>query len=126
MCLLWCRGRCACRADENWYNLRCKERNRKIEWQIESLISDSVRSPGDRTVGVACAVCLRVRSYIAACAVSQEIVMDPAFAELRDRFVESHCAVFDDCDENKLEYTPLFQGWTAMIARFSRSLMSGT
>ena len=36
-----------------------------------------------------------------------EVVSAPAFKEFQQYFVESHCHLFDNVEENKLEYTEL-------------------
>ena len=41
--------------------------------------------------------------------------MDPEFEDARESFCRSHCVVFDDTDENKLEYTEVFGQYTALI-----------
>ncbi|KAJ1444831.1 the ARF-like 2 binding protein BART-domain-containing protein [Pelagophyceae sp. CCMP2097] len=43
----------------------------------------------------------------------EEILLGDAFAELQTNFCAAHCDVFEDCDENKLEYTPLFTAYAA-------------
>ena len=49
--------------------------------------------------------------------------MNPAFQELRDGFMERHADVFEDTEENKLQYMGIFKDWTATIESYiTRSL----
>eukprot|EP00035_Acanthoeca_spectabilis_P037389 m.44969 g.44969 ORF g.44969 m.44969 type:complete len:147 (+) comp8589_c0_seq1:165-605(+) len=45
----------------------------------------------------------------------QDIVMDLEFQQVRDEFIEKHQDTFEDADENKLEYTPIFKDWVSLI-----------
>lgn len=47
-----------------------------------------------------------------------ENVMDEAkFDNRLNAFVQEHCNIFDDAEENKLEYTPIFEEYTAMVEK---------
>mmetsp|Transcript_28836 Transcript_28836/g.75659 ORF Transcript_28836/g.75659 Transcript_28836/m.75659 type:complete len:146 (+) Transcript_28836:117-554(+) len=45
----------------------------------------------------------------------QDIVMEPEFQTVRDGFIDKHKDTFEDAEENKLEYTPIFKDWCALI-----------
>ncbi|KNC52959.1 uncharacterized protein AMSG_09130 [Thecamonas trahens ATCC 50062] len=45
----------------------------------------------------------------------EDAIMDPAFGEALEQFRDAHCEMFDDGEENKLEYMPLFSEWQAMV-----------
>eukprot|EP00798_Chlamydomonas_sp_ICE-L_P016060 gene16060-22197_t len=45
----------------------------------------------------------------------QDILVDPEFGDQRDSFCQQHCTVFEDNEENKLEYTVIFSAYTEMI-----------
>lgn len=45
----------------------------------------------------------------------EEILMDGEFISIQNAFCERHCEVFVDDDENKLEYTPIFNDYTRLI-----------
>ena len=38
-------------------------------------------------------------------------IADEGFQSLQDGYCEKHCGVFEDTDENKLEYTKIFEGY---------------
>ena len=38
----------------------------------------------------------------------EEIAISEAFQDLLNKFGEDHCFVFEDTEENKLEYTAIF------------------
>jgi len=44
--------------------------------------------------------------------VLESIVMDPVFRSTHEHFCKTHCGVFEYSDENKLEYTTIFQQYT--------------
>eukprot|EP01044_Picomonas_judraskeda_P002786 COSAG03_NODE_211_length_10586_cov_7.728140_2_plen_210_part_00 len=43
---------------------------------------------------------------------------DDGFRALQDQFCKRHCGVFENTDENKLEYTRIFESYTKMIESF--------
>ena len=45
----------------------------------------------------------------------QEIAMNPQFQELRDGFLAKHAGVFEDTEENKLEYMGIFKEWVRSV-----------
>uniref|UniRef100_A0A7S3G294 ADP-ribosylation factor-like protein 2-binding protein n=1 Tax=Palpitomonas bilix TaxID=652834 RepID=A0A7S3G294_9EUKA len=45
----------------------------------------------------------------------ENAVMDESFRRLEDEFIRSHCHVFEDSDENKLEYTPIFETYVNLV-----------
>ena len=47
-----------------------------------------------------------------------EVVANPAFKEFQLSFVESHCHLFDNIEENKLEYTEIHQQYEAQIEAY--------
>ena len=53
-----------------------------------------------------------------------ELLMDDGFHEIADGFVAKHCGVFDDGEENKLEYTTLFADYTALLERYIESRLA--
>lgn len=48
----------------------------------------------------------------------QSLVMRQEFQDVRDTFLKEHCSIFEDTEENKLEYTPLFKEWTRRLEGF--------
>ncbi|CAM9165245.1 unnamed protein product, partial [Heterosigma akashiwo] len=40
------------------------------------------------------------------------------FTDLQTPFFKQHCDEFEDTDENKLEYTDIFNSYTEMIEEF--------
>ena len=53
-----------------------------------------------------------------------EVLMDEGFHECTDAFVAKHCGVFEDGEENKLEYTTLFAEYTALLERYIESRLA--
>mmetsp|Transcript_6614 Transcript_6614/g.10426 ORF Transcript_6614/g.10426 Transcript_6614/m.10426 type:complete len:196 (+) Transcript_6614:157-744(+) len=47
--------------------------------------------------------------------VLEEIIMDPKFVNLQNNFCRQHCTIFEDTEENKLEYTGIFNEYTDVI-----------
>lgn len=45
----------------------------------------------------------------------EEVLLDPSFETIKRKFCEEHCNIFDDKDENKIEYTEIFQKYTTLI-----------
>ena len=45
----------------------------------------------------------------------EDFMMHEDFAETQAAFCRERCAVFEDTDENKLEYTPIFDEYTAAL-----------
>jgi ADP-ribosylation factor 2-binding protein len=48
----------------------------------------------------------------------EEVLMDPEFQLSQDEFCLAHCDKFFNDDENRLEYTPLFEHYAALIENF--------
>jgi len=48
----------------------------------------------------------------------EEILMDDSFVSLQKDFCEKHCDVFEDTEENKLEYMGIFNDYTDKIEAF--------
>lgn len=44
----------------------------------------------------------------------EDIMMDPTFQGPQEEFCRENCGVFEDSDENKLEYTTLFERYTEL------------
>ena len=44
--------------------------------------------------------------------VLESIIMDPEFRSQHEAFCRANCAVFENTEENKLQYTTLFQQYT--------------
>lgn len=51
------------------------------------------------------------------CGAIEEIVMDEEFSSVQRGFCEAHYSIFEDTDENKIEYTALFAEYTALMER---------
>lgn len=45
----------------------------------------------------------------------EDIILDPAFEDEREVFCRNNCHHFEESDENKLEYTDIFQKYTELI-----------
>lgn len=45
----------------------------------------------------------------------ENIILSGEFAALRENFLKHHCHVFDDVEENKLEYTDIYKQYTDLI-----------
>lgn len=45
----------------------------------------------------------------------QDLVIGDEFQKTRDAFMAKHKGIFEDKEENKLEYMPIFQSWTQLI-----------
>jgi len=50
--------------------------------------------------------------------VIEETLVDPDFQQVQDQFCEKHCDVFEDTEENKLEYTSIFEKYTKLVEHF--------
>mmetsp|Transcript_12804 Transcript_12804/g.20841 ORF Transcript_12804/g.20841 Transcript_12804/m.20841 type:complete len:186 (-) Transcript_12804:235-792(-) len=51
--------------------------------------------------------------------VLEEVIMDPDFVDMQTTFCKKHCALFDEeGEENKLEYTTLFNEYTDLIESY--------
>lgn len=61
-----------------------------------------------------CACAVRVCLAVLCCGLRT----DDGFRTLQDQFCNRHCAVFENTDENKLEYTRIFESYTKMIESF--------
>ena len=48
----------------------------------------------------------------------EELLLDEEFVSLQDGFCAEHCHVFEDTEENKLEYTDIFVAYTERIEGF--------
>ena len=49
---------------------------------------------------------------------------DEGFKTLQDQFCTRHCGVFENTDENKLEYTRIFESYVRMIESFVTESLS--
>ncbi|XP_076042571.1 ADP-ribosylation factor-like protein 2-binding protein isoform X2 [Oratosquilla oratoria] len=45
----------------------------------------------------------------------QDILLSEDFGKLQDEFMEQYCGCFEDEEENKLEYTSIFQEYTTLL-----------
>ncbi|XP_053640868.1 ADP-ribosylation factor-like protein 2-binding protein [Cherax quadricarinatus] len=45
----------------------------------------------------------------------EDIILSNEFSTLRENFLKKHCHLFDDNDENKLEYMDIFKQYTNLI-----------
>lgn len=53
----------------------------------------------------------------------EEIIMEPEFQEMQERFMQTNCGHFEDKDENKLIYTDIFNQYTQAVEDYiERSL----
>ncbi|XP_022246438.1 ADP-ribosylation factor-like protein 2-binding protein isoform X2 [Limulus polyphemus] len=48
----------------------------------------------------------------------EDIIMEPEFQELQKDFFDKYCTVFEDKEENKLEYTTIFNHYTELIESY--------
>eukprot|EP00163_Fabomonas_tropica_P016055 TRINITY_DN2896_c0_g1_i2.p1 TRINITY_DN2896_c0_g1~~TRINITY_DN2896_c0_g1_i2.p1 ORF type:complete len:215 (-),score=39.86 TRINITY_DN2896_c0_g1_i2:297-941(-) len=48
----------------------------------------------------------------------EDIVMNQEFMDKQDAFINANCHIFEDSEENKLEYTPLFQQFGELVETF--------
>lgn len=48
----------------------------------------------------------------------QEIAITPDFQQTRDRYLAQFAHEFDDSEENKLQYMPIFKDWTTLIESY--------
>lgn len=53
----------------------------------------------------------------------QDILLDPEFVQLQASFSDQYADQFEDTDENKLEYTELFERYTTNIEDFLEQQM---
>ncbi|KAK4309336.1 hypothetical protein Pmani_019031 [Petrolisthes manimaculis] len=45
----------------------------------------------------------------------ENIILSEEFASLRENFLAQHCHIFDDAEENKLEYMDIYKQYTDLI-----------
>eukprot|EP00949_MAST-11_sp_MAST-11-sp1_P000337 g337.t1 len=45
----------------------------------------------------------------------EELLMDEAFSSARDAFCKQHCNAFEDSEENKIEYTQIFDNFVQLV-----------
>ena len=48
----------------------------------------------------------------------EDIVIDPVFQEMQTSFMDKYCHEFEDCEEYKLSYTPIFNEYVNMLEKF--------
>eukprot|EP00735_Rhodelphis_limneticus_P013131 TRINITY_DN6655_c0_g1::TRINITY_DN6655_c0_g1_i1::g.20285::m.20285 TRINITY_DN6655_c0_g1::TRINITY_DN6655_c0_g1_i1::g.20285 ORF type:complete len:209 (-),score=43.90,sp/Q5ZKW5/AR2BP_CHICK/44.96/5e-32,ARL2_Bind_BART/PF11527.3/5.4e-27 TRINITY_DN6655_c0_g1_i1:540-1166(-) len=48
----------------------------------------------------------------------EDILMDDAFVRTQNQFLAKHCGVFEDNEENKLEYTSLFEEYNQLVEQY--------
>lgn len=51
----------------------------------------------------------------------QEIVIEPKFEKMQKEFLDKYCDVFEDKNENKLEYTAIFKQYTELTEKYIES-----
>eukprot|EP01041_Mallomonas_annulata_P002739 gene2739-5394_t len=51
----------------------------------------------------------------------EEVILDEEFNIQQTEYCDRHCDIFEDNDENKLEYTDIFQEYTSFIERIIES-----
>lgn len=51
----------------------------------------------------------------------EDIVVDEVFQEMQMNFMDKHCDEFDDSEENKLSYTPIFNEYVGMLEKHIES-----
>jgi len=51
-------------------------------------------------------------------------VIDPEFEDLSNTFLEKHCMVFEDEEENKFEYTTIFKDYQKMLEKYIESKLA--
>lgn len=56
----------------------------------------------------------------------QDIIISDEFQDNLNEFCRAHCDVFDDCEENKVEYMPLFKKHSELIEKFLEERLSST
>ena len=56
-----------------------------------------------------------VSQYDALIGALEDLAVSEKFQKILHDFSEEHCQIFEDCAENKLEYTGVFKTWTALI-----------
>eukprot|EP00937_MAST-01D_sp_MAST-1D-sp2_P005866 g5866.t1 len=56
----------------------------------------------------------------------EEVLLDGDFVSLQDDFCTEHCGVFEDTDENKLQYTEIFFQYTERIEGFIAERLTAT
>eukprot|EP00002_Diphylleia_rotans_P016296 TRINITY_DN3171_c0_g2_i3.p1 TRINITY_DN3171_c0_g2~~TRINITY_DN3171_c0_g2_i3.p1 ORF type:complete len:183 (-),score=40.52 TRINITY_DN3171_c0_g2_i3:915-1463(-) len=45
----------------------------------------------------------------------EEILMEPGFSDRQSKFIQKHCDAFEDSEENKLSYTPIFEEYVRLM-----------
>jgi len=50
-------------------------------------------------------------------AIEEILIMDEEFLSTQRQFCDEHCRIFEDTEENKMEYTGLFGQYTALMER---------
>mmetsp|Transcript_29403 Transcript_29403/g.65835 ORF Transcript_29403/g.65835 Transcript_29403/m.65835 type:complete len:209 (+) Transcript_29403:78-704(+) len=58
------------------------------------------------------------QAFDAAVGAIEGVLLDPGFVQLQASFCDVHCDEFDDTDENKLSYTPVFEQYTAAVESY--------
>lgn len=56
--------------------------------------------------------------------VLQDVLMDDEFDSLQKTFLQSNCQIFDDNEENKLAYTPIFKKWISTVEGFLNTCLT--
>ncbi|RXG70497.1 ADP-ribosylation factor-like protein 2-binding protein [Armadillidium vulgare] len=51
----------------------------------------------------------------------QEIILSEDFVCIRDMFFDDHCKMFEDKEENKLEYTSIFENYVDLVEGYLES-----
>ncbi|XP_015920861.1 ADP-ribosylation factor-like protein 2-binding protein [Parasteatoda tepidariorum] len=47
----------------------------------------------------------------------EDIIIDPEFVNLQNDFMNRHYEIFEECEENKLEYMDIFNSYTELIEK---------
>ena len=47
----------------------------------------------------------------------EDIVVDPVFQDMQTQFMDKYCHEFEDSEENKLSYTPIFNEYVSMLEK---------
>ncbi|XP_028307466.1 ADP-ribosylation factor-like protein 2-binding protein [Gouania willdenowi] len=86
----------------------------------------SVRSCGDNVADILeveeenfgiCSSSATDSAFDAVIGCIEDIIMEEEFQHLQQSFMEKHYLEFDDSDENKLSYTPIFNEYVALMEK---------
>ena len=54
----------------------------------------------------------------------EDVVIGDKFQQLQNEFMDKYCMEFEDCEENKLQYTGIFQEYCQVIERLEIKLIT--